>query len=325
MTSYIQRSHYTHFWPWNISHDQSKAKIQNQISPKSGCVGNSVFSLQPPATFSFLLKLMPWLAGPRLRGKGIKRGTKQDDIKWYYYRRGISAPLWHHKDLVFQECWVLTNHSRLFYLCIGIRRILNTIWDLQVKGRYTDRHKQGISLEMTSITQLKSAGHRETSHNYLSVQPHRSPILLSRFISLDTTRQTSDRKWKSAWSWCRGRHHLPGTPFDRLAALRVRASITGVKIDCPLFLQKHIDCCTNTTGRGESNVIGLSCCRFWSNAVKKEGRSSESFVFCQHSYIPIFVNIRDTLPPRILKGISHAGFGFSIRSVSGCTKLVSCD
>lgn len=196
---------------------------------------------------------MPWLAGPRLRGKGIKRGTKQDDIKWYYYRRGISAPLWHHKDLVFQECWVLTHHSRLFYLCIGIRRILNTIWDLQVKGRYTDRHKQGTSLEMTSITQLKSAGHRETSHNYLSVQPHRSPILLSRFISLDTTRQTSDRKWKSAWSWCRGRHHLPGTPFDRLAALRVRASITGVKIDCPLFL-KNISIVAQIQRVGESQM-----------------------------------------------------------------------
>lgn len=164
---------------------------------------------------------MPWLAGPRLRGKGIKRGTKQDDIKWYYYRRGISSPLWHHKDLVFQECWALRHHSRLFYLCIGIRRILNTIWDLQ--------------------------------DNYLSVQPHRSPILFSWFISLDTTRQTSDRKWKSAWSWCRGRHHLPGTPFDRLAALRVGASITGVKIDCPLFL-KNISIVAQIQRVGESQM-----------------------------------------------------------------------
>lgn len=91
---------------------------------------------------------------------------------------------------------------------------------------------------MTSITQLKSAGHRETGRSYLSVQPHRSPILFSWFIGLDTTRQTADRKWKSAWSWCRGQHHLSGTPFDRLAALRVRASITGgIKIDCPLFLK----------------------------------------------------------------------------------------
>lgn len=65
----------------------------------------------------------------------------------------------------------------------------------------------------------------------------------------------SDRKCKSARSWWRGRHHLSGTPFDRLVALRVWASITGGKNRLSPLFQKHIDCCTNTTGRGESNVI----------------------------------------------------------------------